>query len=79
MTFGMTDYPSLGFREDMVGVAPNATATSSWAEPFGCLSRLMRELEGGGRRGGGEEQSTVKKIKIEGETAAQDDEICESR
>ena len=75
MTFGITDYPSLGFREDMVGVGPNAMATTSWAESFGSLSRLMRELgsdkEGGG--GGGGKENGEKKIKTEGDGATQDE------
>ena len=70
MTFGITDYPSLGFREDMVGVGPNAIATTSWAEPFGCLSRLFREL--GGKERGAEGSAGVK-IKTEKDAAAQDD------
>ena len=79
MTFGITDYPSLGFREDMVGVGPNAMATTSWAEPFGCMSRLIREL-GGGKEGGKEVtegQATTPGVKIKTEkdaaAAAQDD------
>ena len=71
MTFGITDYPSLGFREDMVGVGPNAIATTSWAEPFGCLSRLFREKGGGKERGS--ESSAGVKIKTEKDAAAQDD------
>ena len=46
MTFGITDYPSLGFREDLVGVGSASMATSSWAEPFGCVSRLVKQLQG---------------------------------
>lgn len=45
MTFGITDYPSLGFREDRV-VGSASTATNSWTEPFGCVSRLMKQLSG---------------------------------
>lgn len=75
MTFGITDYPSLGFREDMVG--PNATSTRSWAEPFGCLSRLIKQL-GGGKEGSDMKREGEKigelKIKKEGDSSAQEDE-----
>ena len=72
MTFGITDYPSLGFREDKVGVGPNTVPTTSWAEPFGCLSRLVREL--GGKEGGRESVTTTKvKIKTEKDGAAQEE------
>ena len=78
MTFGITDYPSLGFREDMVGVGPTAMATSSWAEPYGCMSRLIKQLEG--TEGGGEKKQTEpqgkEKIKTE-EDATQDSETSE--
>ena len=70
MTFGITDYPSLGFREDMVGVGPNAMATTSWAEPFGCVSRLIREL--GGKDGGKEVGGGQTKVKTEKDAAAQE-------
>lgn len=59
MTFGITDYPSLGFREDRVGVGSASTATNSWTEPFGCVSRLMKQLSGK------EEGPKVKEEKVE--------------
>lgn len=59
MTFGITDYPSLGFREDRVGVGSASMATNSWAEPFGCVSRLLKQLSGK------EETIKVKEEKIE--------------
>ena len=79
MTFGITDYPSLGFREDMVGVGPTAMATSSWVEPYGCMSRLIKQLQG--KEGGGEKkqagaESKEVKIKTE-EEETPDDESCE--
>ena len=46
MTFGITDYPSLGFREDLVGTGPVSMATNSWTETYGALSHLAKQLQG---------------------------------
>ena len=44
MTFGIADYPSLGFEEEL-GVAGVADVSSS-ASPLGALSKFVSELTG---------------------------------
>ena len=43
MTFGIADYPSLGFREELGGVmgASTPSALGSWAAPYGSLSKFV--------------------------------------
>lgn len=40
----------------MVEVGPTAMATSSWAEPFGCMSRLLKQQQRGKEAAGGKER-----------------------
>jgi len=43
MTFGIADYPSLGFREELGGVMGASTPSTlgSWAAPYGSLSKFV--------------------------------------
>ena len=48
MTFGISDYPSLGFRETLGGMggAQTPSGSRSWSAPYGALSRLINEFVG---------------------------------
>lgn len=47
MTFGIADYPSLGFEEELgVGGMPGMADIGSSSSPLGCLSRFVSELTG---------------------------------
>ena len=48
MTFGIADYPSLGFREALGGMvgAQTPSGSKSWSAPYGALSRLINDFVG---------------------------------
>ena len=48
MTFGIADYPSLGFRETLGGMvgAQTPSGSRSWSAPYGALSRLINDSVG---------------------------------
>lgn len=57
MTFGIADYPSLGFRDELRGMMGASTPSThrSLAAPYGCLSKFVDLVAAQESSGGGEE------------------------